>query len=68
MFSPISNVASNGGGVAADTFLPVTIRGEMPGRAMRGGTDIDDLSLNRLPYVLPQIRRKTARDFSEFAP
>ncbi|TIW19694.1 MAG: hypothetical protein E5V65_09935 [Mesorhizobium sp.] len=42
--------------VAASPFLPVTIRGEMPGRAMRGGADIDDCPyLNRLPVVLPQI-------------
>ncbi|TIS46946.1 MAG: hypothetical protein E5W96_25405 [Mesorhizobium sp.] len=27
----------NGGDSAASPFLPVTIRGEMPGRAMRGG-------------------------------
>ncbi|RRI00868.1 hypothetical protein EH240_16025 [Mesorhizobium tamadayense] len=25
--------------VAASSFLPVTIRGEMPGRQMRGGAD-----------------------------
>ncbi|RUX23544.1 hypothetical protein EOA13_33560 [Mesorhizobium sp. M7A.F.Ca.US.011.01.1.1] len=28
-----------GAGVAAGFFLPVTIRGEMPGRAMRGGAE-----------------------------
>ncbi|AZO32860.1 hypothetical protein EJ071_23230 [Mesorhizobium sp. M1B.F.Ca.ET.045.04.1.1] len=27
--------------VAASPLLPVTIRGEVPGRAMRGGTDFD---------------------------
>ncbi|TPN97558.1 hypothetical protein FJ980_25250 [Mesorhizobium sp. B1-1-5] len=32
-------------GIAASFFLPVTIRGEMPGRAMRGGADVEDLSL-----------------------
>ncbi|MET3592339.1 hypothetical protein ABID26_001723 [Mesorhizobium shonense] len=26
--------------VGASVFLPVTIRGEMPGRAMRGGADV----------------------------
>ncbi|TPK71680.1 hypothetical protein FJ934_06445 [Mesorhizobium sp. B2-4-12] len=26
-------------GVATSLFLPVTLRGEMPGRAMRGGAD-----------------------------
>ncbi|RAZ75323.1 hypothetical protein DPM35_17915 [Mesorhizobium atlanticum] len=30
--------------VAASPFLPVTIRGEMPGRAMRGSADFGDLS------------------------
>ncbi|TIV27146.1 MAG: hypothetical protein E5V90_20940, partial [Mesorhizobium sp.] len=32
----------HGSEVAASFFLPVTIRGEMPGRAMRGGADVDD--------------------------
>jgi hypothetical protein len=31
-----------GASVAASYFLPVTIRGEMPGRAMRGSAKIDD--------------------------
>ncbi|TGS16809.1 hypothetical protein EN830_33360, partial [Mesorhizobium sp. M1C.F.Ca.ET.187.01.1.1] len=31
-----------GAEVAASPFLPVTIRGEMPGRAMRGSTDFDN--------------------------
>jgi zinc protease len=30
------------GKVAASTFLPVTIRGEMSGRTMRGGADFDN--------------------------
>ncbi|QKC70416.1 hypothetical protein EB815_15710 [Mesorhizobium loti] len=29
-------------GIAASPFLPVPIRGEMPGRAMRGGADADN--------------------------
>ncbi|TPJ75424.1 hypothetical protein FJ419_21865 [Mesorhizobium sp. B2-6-2] len=33
-------------GIAASFFLPVTIRGEMPGRAMRGGANVEDLSLS----------------------
>ncbi|RUX97573.1 hypothetical protein EN935_12825 [Mesorhizobium sp. M7D.F.Ca.US.004.03.1.1] len=28
--------------VAATPLLPVTIRGEVPGRAMRGGADLDN--------------------------
>jgi zinc protease len=32
----------HGAEAAASVFLPVTIRGEMPGRAMRDGTDIDN--------------------------
>ncbi|RWE90092.1 MAG: hypothetical protein EOS81_25105 [Mesorhizobium sp.] len=31
--------------VAASPFLPVTIRGEMPGRAMRGSAEVEGLSL-----------------------
>ncbi|AZO01507.1 hypothetical protein EJ066_22000 [Mesorhizobium sp. M9A.F.Ca.ET.002.03.1.2] len=31
-----------GTGAAASPLLPVTIRGEVPGRAMRGGTDFDN--------------------------
>ncbi|RWO60647.1 MAG: hypothetical protein EOS14_13520 [Mesorhizobium sp.] len=31
--------ARSGAGLAASPFLPVTIRGEMPGRAMRGSAD-----------------------------
>ncbi|RWB10736.1 MAG: hypothetical protein EOQ40_34825, partial [Mesorhizobium sp.] len=39
-------------------FLPVTIRGEMPGRAMRGGADVDSWHLARsrlrgAPQFLP---------------
>ena len=30
-----------GAEVAAGSFLPVTIRGEMSGRTMRGGADVD---------------------------
>src|SRR6266540_4045577 len=46
-------------------FLPVTIRGEMPGRAMRGGAEIDNWPFNMswLPSFvrsdcLPQTRAK----------
>ncbi|TPN14974.1 hypothetical protein FKO01_40005 [Mesorhizobium sp. B2-3-3] len=30
--------------IAAKPFLPVPIRGEMPGRAMRGGANVGNLS------------------------
>ncbi|QPC95148.1 hypothetical protein GA829_15140 [Mesorhizobium sp. INR15] len=32
--------------LAASYFLPVTIRGEMPGRAMRGGAGIPNLAIS----------------------
>ncbi|TRC89517.1 hypothetical protein FJV80_09760 [Mesorhizobium sp. WSM4310] len=31
-----------GAGIAASPLLPVTIRGEVPGRAMRGGADFEN--------------------------
>ncbi|RWA98652.1 MAG: hypothetical protein EOQ33_26855 [Mesorhizobium sp.] len=33
---------------AASFFLPVTMRGEMPGRAMRGGADVDNCKRHTL--------------------
>ncbi|RUZ76560.1 hypothetical protein EN943_16900 [Mesorhizobium sp. M7A.F.Ca.US.006.01.1.1] len=32
----------DGAGVCGQPLLPVTIRGEVPGRAMRGSTDFGD--------------------------
>ncbi|RWO44282.1 MAG: hypothetical protein EOS11_11550 [Mesorhizobium sp.] len=35
---------NKGAEIAASPFLPVTIRGEMSGRTMRGGAAVDDWS------------------------
>ncbi|BCG98961.1 hypothetical protein MesoLj131b_09610 [Mesorhizobium sp. 131-2-5] len=46
MVSPIADVSRRGAGVAASCFLPVTIRGEMSGRTMRGSADEDRLAVS----------------------
>ncbi|TPI25145.1 hypothetical protein FJW08_28435 [Mesorhizobium sp. B3-2-1] len=50
-----------GAGVAASPLLPVSIRGEVPGRAMRGGADLDNLVIET-PRDHIAIGRRVRRD------
>ncbi|TIV50316.1 MAG: hypothetical protein E5V88_21080 [Mesorhizobium sp.] len=42
--SPVSPIAKEGCRLCGQPLLPVTIRGEVPGRAMRGGADAGEKS------------------------
>ncbi|RUW32017.1 MAG: hypothetical protein EOS38_06865 [Mesorhizobium sp.] len=45
--SPVSPIAKEGCRLCGQPLLPVTIRGEVPGRAMRGGAGFDNWRLSK---------------------